>query len=156
MLGIMMMKPNVSRATVIALAVIAVVLTATTFGAITVNQNLSTTGTIITSAGLGTYSDSLCTLTKTSISWGSISPGQNVTTTIYIKNTGSGISLRLNLTTTNWTPAGANGPIAVTWNVEGTTLSPGQSVAATLTLHVSPTITDVDDFSVAIIIAGTD
>jgi hypothetical protein len=57
--------------------------------------------------------------------------------------------------TSNWTPAGAEQPITLTWNQEGARLQPGQSVAATLTLSVSPTIADITNFSVQINITGT-
>jgi hypothetical protein len=74
---------------------------------------------------------------------------------VYLKNTSSGLSLALNMTASNWTPASANGPITLTWNQEGTRLQPGQSVAATLTLAVSSTIVDVTNFNVQISIFGT-
>jgi len=90
-----------------------------------------------------------------SINWGTLTPGTPITQTIYVKNTGSGLSLALSMGTSSWTPAGANGPITLTWNQEGTRLQPGQSVAATLTLTVSSTIADVTNFSVQINITGT-
>ena len=142
-------------ATVVALVTIAIALTLTTFAAITTSQNLSSSGTVTTSPGLGVYSNSACTTTLGSINWGTLTAGGNITQTIYIKNTGSGLSLALGMATSNWTPAGANGPITLTWNQGGTRLQPGQSIAATLTLAVSSNITDVTNFSVQINITGT-
>jgi hypothetical protein len=81
--------------------------------------------------------------------------GGNITKTIYIKNTGIGLSLTLSMATSNWNPVGSDGPITLTWNQGGTRLQPGQSVVANLTLAVSPTITDVINFNVQINIAGT-
>ncbi len=104
---------------------------------------------------MGVYSDSACTNPINSIIWGTITAGGNITQTIYVKNTGTGISLALSMTTSNWTPSSANGPITLTWNKEGTRLQPGQSVAATLTLNVSPTIADITNFNVQISITGT-
>lgn len=115
---------------------------------------MPTSGTVNVSANLGVDSDSACTIPVTSINWGTLNPGGNTAQTVYIKNTGSGLSLALNMTTSNWS-TGANGQITLTWNQENTRLNPGQSVAAILTLNVSPTIADVTNFSVQITITGT-
>jgi hypothetical protein len=114
---------------VTALVMIGIALTLTTFAAISTTQNVSSDGTVTTSANLGVYSNSQCTTNLTSINWGALTPGGSTTQTIYVKNIGSGLSLALNMTTTNWS-AGANGPITLTWNQENTRLNPGQSVAA--------------------------
>jgi len=106
-------------------------------------------------ASITTYSDPACTTAISSIKWGTLAIGGKTTQTVYVKNTGSGVSLALNLMTSNWTPASANGPITVTWNQEGTRLQPGQSVAATLTLAISSTIIDITNFNVQISITGT-
>jgi len=84
-----------------------------------------------------------------------LEPGGSATQTINIKNIGNGVSLSLSMTTTNWNPASTNGPITITWNRENTILSPGQSTSATITLTVSPSISDVTNFSVQISITGT-
>jgi hypothetical protein len=106
-------------------------------------------------ASMMIYSDPACTTAMSSIKWGTLAIGGKTTQMVYVKNTGSGVSLALNMTTSNWTPTSANGPITLTWNQEGTRLQPGQSVAATLTLAVSSTIVDVTNFNVQISIFGT-
>ncbi len=141
-------------AAVVALVTIAVALTLTTYAAISTTQNLNTSGSVTTSANLNVYSDSGCTHPLSTIDWGTITPGENTTHTIYIKNTGEGLSLALSMTTSNWS-SGANGPLTLTWNKEDTKINPGESVAATLTLHVSSSIVDVSSFSVQINITGT-
>jgi hypothetical protein len=142
-------------ASVIILVLIAVALTFTTFAAITTSQSLSSSGEVTTSANLGVFSNSACTTSLSSINWGTLTAGGNITRTIYVKNTGSGLALTLSMETSNWTPAGAEEPITLTWSQEGARLQPGQSVAATFTLSVSPTIADVTNFSVQINITGT-
>ncbi len=137
------------------LTTIAVILTASTYAALSTNQNLSTTGEINVSANIGLYSNSECTTTTNSISWGTLIPGGSTTQTVYIKNTSNGVSLSLNMATTNWNPTSANGPITITWNRENTILSPGQATTATITLTVSPNISNVTNFSVQISITGT-
>ena len=59
------------------------------------------------------------------------------------------------MTTLNWSPANANGPITLTWNQEGTKLQPGASVPAILTLSVSSSIIDITSFSIQINVIGT-
>jgi len=137
------------------LITIAIVLTASTYAALSTNQNLSTTGEVNVSANLGLYSNSECTTATNSISWGTLVPGGSTTQTVYIKNTSNGVSLSLNMATTNWNPTSANGPITITWNRENTILSPGQATAATITLTVEPNISNVTNFSVQISITGT-
>jgi hypothetical protein len=140
---------------VIALVILAIALSLTTFAAISTSQNVSTNGTVSTSANLSVYSNSACTLPISSINWGNLTVGGNITQTVYVKNTGSGLSLSLSMTTSNWNPAGANGPITITWNKEGTRINPGTSVAATLTLNTNSNIVDVTNFDVQITITGT-
>ena len=140
---------------IVALVIIAIALTFTTFAAVTTSQNVQSSGAITSSANLGVYSNSACTTLLSNINWGTLIPGGATTQTIYLKNTGSDLSLALSMATNEWTPAGANGPITLTWNKEGAILQPGQSVAATFTLSASSSITNVTSFSVQITLTGT-
>jgi len=139
----------------VALVIIGIASTLTTFSAITTSTTLASSGAISTSANLGVFSNAACTIPLSSINWGTLTVGGTITQTIYVENTGSGLSLTLNMTTSNWSPTTANGPITITWNQEGTDLMPGQSTAATLTLTVSSSIVDITSFSVQINIGGT-
>jgi len=140
---------------IIALILVAVALTATTYGAISVNKSLSTNGSITVTPNLGLYSDSNCTASLSTIDWGTITPGNNQTRNVYVKNTGNGTSLTLSISTNTWNPSNANGPIAISWDQEGTRLAPGQSVAAVIKLASSASIVNVTNFSVQILITGT-
>ena len=142
-------------ATIIALVTVAIALTLTTFAAISTSQSMSSSGQLTTSADLDLYSNSACTIPLSSINWGTLNAGENITQTIYVKNTSNGLALTLSMQTSNWTPTTANGPITLTWNQAGTRLQPGQSIAATLTLAVSSNIADISSFSVQINITGT-
>jgi hypothetical protein len=139
---------------IIILTAAALSLGVSTMAAISVNQNVSSTGTITTSPNIGVYSDSGCTTNVTSIAWGSIAAGGSSTHTVYVKNTGTG-TMTLGLSTSSWSPAGAGTYITVSWNKEGTTLSAGSSVAATITLSVSSSITGITTFGNSITISGT-
>jgi len=144
---------KIPLAVVMAVAFVGVLLTVTTAGLISVNQTVPSSGTLST-VDVGVYSDSACTQTLTSIDWGTISPGNTVTRTIYVKNTGNA-QITLSMTKSNWNPASADGPITLTWNRESTTLTAGQSTMATLTLTVSSGISSITTFSVNIIVTGT-
>jgi hypothetical protein len=140
---------------VVALILVAIALTATTYGAISVNQSLNTNGSITVTPNLSLYSNSACTTSLSNIDWGTITPGNNQTRTVYVKNTGTGTSLTLSISTNSWTPSTANGPITISWDKQGVRLAPGQSTAAVITLTSSSSIVDVTTFSVQILISGT-
>jgi len=148
-------KINLRLIAIIVLMVLAISLTLTTYAALTTSQTVSSAGGINVSANLSVYSDSAFQNNLTSINWGTPTPGTNVTKTIYIKNTGAGVSLALSMSTSSWNPSNANGPISLTWDQEGKRLNPGQSTMAQITLAVSPTIVDITSFNVQISITGT-
>jgi len=60
------------------------------------------------------------------------------------------------MTTTNWTPATADGPITLSWDKENALLNPDQVTTATLTLSVSEDIDGVTNFSFNIVVTGTE
>jgi hypothetical protein len=156
--GVRIKKPpkiNLKLAAVLALTIIAMATTYTTYAAVTVSQTIPSGGSIAVSPNIGVYSDSTCQTNLTTIDWGTITPGGIITRTIYVKNTGTGTSLSLSMTTSNWNPTTANGPITITWNQIGTILTPGQSVAAVITLTASSTIANITNFAVQITIVGT-
>jgi hypothetical protein len=112
-----------SKWIIVVLTVAAFSLVASTLAAITVNQDLTSSGTIATTPNIGVYSDAGCTSAITTITWGSIAAGASY--------------------------------ITLTWNRQGSALTSGQSVAATLTLAVSASITGISTFSNTITISGT-
>src|SRR3990170_3259436 len=149
----MAMKKLSTGAIIAIIAITGMFLTLITAGLLSVNQSISSSGNV-TTVNVGVYSDSACTQTLTSVDWGTISPGTTVTRTIYVKNTGN-TQITLSMTTNSWSPTSANGPLTLTWNREGTTLSAGISTAATLTLSISSSISGITTFSVNIVITGT-
>lgn len=119
------------------------------------NGNTPGLGISTNRVDLGVFYDSACTQLGKSMNLGSISPDESVNTTLYLKNTGSS-TLKLSLRTKNWNPKEANGPVALTWNLEGAELSVNQVSTATLTLSVSPTIQGITSFSFDVVISGTE
>ena len=144
---------KISMRVMIAIIAAGILLTVTTAGLLSVNQAVSSSGSV-TTVNVGVYSDYACTQNLTSINWGTLSPGNSVNRTIYVKNTGNP-QITLSMTKTNWNPASANGPITLTWNREGAKLNAGQVTTATLTLSVSESISEITSFSVDIVITGT-
>jgi hypothetical protein len=125
---------------------------AATYAALEINFSIPTSGSVW-AVNVGVYSNSACTQNLTSISWGSVHPGESVARTIYVKNTGNA-PITLSLSMSGWNPASANGPICILWDKENSGLSPVQSIAATITLSVSSEISGITDFSVNMIVSG--
>ncbi|MEM2147134.1 MAG: hypothetical protein QXJ94_00820 [Candidatus Bathyarchaeia archaeon] len=147
------MTTKLGSSAILAIVTAGILLTVAASGLLTVNKTIPATGSI-TTINVEVYSDSGCTQVLTQIDWGTVSPGSTVTKTIYIKNTGNA-QMTLSMTTSNWNPNSANGPITITWNKEGATLAGGQSTTATITLTVASSISNITNFSVNIVITGT-
>jgi hypothetical protein len=137
------------------LTALLILLSITTYAAMQVNLQLPSTGSIVVSSNLGVYSDSACRNPISALDLGSTLPGNFSTYTVYVKNTGGGVSLTLSITSSSWQPANADNYIAISWNKEGTKLAPGQSTEATIKLSVLPDIFDITNFNVQITITGT-
>jgi len=118
-------------ATVIALTLTTIILVIVTSGLLTANQNVPAGGTI-SAVNLGVYSDSSCTQPLTTIAFGMVTPGTQVTQTLYIKNTGN-IAENLTMAVNNWSPSNANTYLTITWSPTSSTLAAGASTSATLT-----------------------
>ena len=127
-------------------AVAAVIVTVAT-------QSVISTGTI-NAYGLQVCADAGCQNNLTSISWGNLDPGQANSFSFYVKNTGTA-SETLSLGTSNWSPAGAASYLTISWNLQGTQLTPGQVATATMSITVSPSITGINSFSNTLTITAT-
>jgi hypothetical protein len=132
---------------------ISLFVTLLTSGALVSSRTIASSGVVAT-ANIGVYSDSACTQSLTSINWGTLSPGNSVSRTIYVKNLGT-TQVTISMTGANWNPTSANGPLTLTWNQEGTTLNANQVSTATLTLRASSSISGITTFNVDIVITGT-
>ena len=144
---------GISAGGLIAVAITGLFLTVLTSGLITASQTVPTAGTV-TAIHVGVYTDSACTQNCSSISWGALSPGNQTTKTVYIKNTGT-MPITLSMTTASWVPSNANTYLTASWNRGNNVLSPGASVSAGLTLTVSSNAASITSFSFNIVITGT-
>lgn len=118
-------------------------------------KTLSSTGSIMiqTTYGIGVYSDAPCIIPQTTMDWGTLSPGATNTITCYIKNEGS-VATTLSKEVSNWSPTNAQSYLTLNWNYQGQTINPGESLAVTFSLEVSPSISGITNFSFQITVIG--
>jgi hypothetical protein len=103
---------------------------------------------------INVYSDSACTQSLSSVTWGSINVGDSVNKVIYIKNSGDS-EVTLSLVTDSWSPSTASQYMSLTWNYNGNSIAPNSVVQIVLTLSVSSTISGINNFSFNITILGS-
>jgi hypothetical protein len=150
-----MVERKLSAITMITVTFACLALALTAFAAVNVTTSINSSGSIVASPNLGLYTDSACTVPLASLDWGALSAGGTISKTVYVKNIQGTASLTLGMATSNWNPTTANGPLAITWDKQGTILAPGQSTAATIKLAVSSSISGITTFGVQIVISGT-
>ena len=139
--------------TTIALIVIGICLTATTFAALEATQILSDITTVKT-VNLNVYTDAECTQNCTSLGDFTVISGCNTSKTVYVKNTGN-VPQTLNMTVSNWIPSNASAYLNLTWDQENTVLDVGQIVQANLTLTAATKTDALTSFSYVITLKGT-
>lgn len=109
---------------------------------------------IQTTTGIGIYTDSTCTSELSSLSWGTIEPGQSQSKTFWIKNEGSSPTT-LSFATSDWNPTNALTYIHPNWNYYGSEIDPDSEVQITLTLSVDSNIQGIETFGFDLTIIGT-
>jgi hypothetical protein len=102
------------------------------------DRTISTTGAIYV-RGLEIYGGDIKSEPsgKTYIDWGELTLGSSKNVSLYVKST-SNFDVELGLNMTNLTPAGIEDYITISWDYNGTVLSPGHNpLLITLNLDVS-------------------
>jgi hypothetical protein len=145
--------PKFSSGLIIALATTGVFLTIVTAGIIA-TQTVASNGTV-SSVNVGVYTNSQCNQNCTSLTWGTIDPGDSTSKTVYVKNTGT-VPITISMTTESWTPTNANNYLTLTWNRQNTVLDPGESTSATIILSVDSNTGSLTSFSFNIVITGAE
>ena len=123
-------------------------------GVVISSQSISSGGTI-TSMNVEIFNNNDCTQACNNINWGTLIPGDSITQTIYIKNSGNKPTT-LFLTTENWTPTNASTYLSLSWDKENVNLDPDQVTLASLTLTVELDIDSITDFDLDIVITGVE
>lgn len=108
----------------------------------------------ISGINVGVYSDPNCKVNCTGLDWGNISPGDVVTKTVYVKNTGDS-RVSLDLTSSNWNPGEAESLFQLSWNLGKRALGTGKTAQATLTLSAAPDLGSLSSFKFTINIVGS-
>ena len=144
------MKP---RLTLLGLLALALIGSFGVYGLLTSSRNISSSGTV-KAINVEVYWDQGCTQIVENVDWGYAEPGDAVSRTIYIKNSGN-VPLTLGLSYSDWIPAEAGDFITLEWDQEGSTINAGDIQQAALTLTISTDITGVTDFSFNIVIEGS-
>jgi hypothetical protein len=96
--------------------------------------------------GVGIYWNQECTNRTLSLNWGSTVAGSGSNLTIYVRNEGNSV-VSLRLSASEWIPSTAQSCMSLNWNYTNQVLSAGGVIPIELTLSVSPTICDINNFS---------
>ena len=121
--------------------------------AIQTNKTFGNQGSV-KAIGVGVYWNSNGTNPVSSFNWGMLDPGTTKNITCYIKNEGNNV-VTLSMSTSNWNPSNATQFMTLIWNLQGTTVNPGQIRTAKFALTVSASIAGITNFSFDITIIGT-
>ena len=126
------------------------------FPAAQTSRTLSSSGSIQiqTTAGIAVYWDSQCNSPMSSLTWGTLEPGDNKAVICYIKNEGNSPAT-LSMYTSDWNPSNAEDYITLSWNYNGQSINPDEAVQVSFTLSVDASIEDITSFSFDITIVGT-
>jgi hypothetical protein len=146
--------PRILATAMIAVAIVGAASTIIALGVLSNNKTVQSYGTI-KAVNVGVYWNSACTNVTSSINWGMLSPGGSKNFTLYVKNEGN-VAVKLSLVTQNWNPTSAPTYVGLSWNREAQTVTSGSVVAAILTLSVSSSISGITNFSMDIVITGTE
>ncbi len=108
----------------------------------------------VRTVGVGIYSDSSINNPLSSIDWGNLESGGNMSIECYVQNEGKTFST-LTLETANWTPPEAATYLTLTWDYKEQILNVDETILVTLTLSVSENIQGITNFFFDIIIIGS-
>jgi hypothetical protein len=107
------------------------------------------------SSDFALYSDQSCTTPLSSINWGSLTPGQNVTRDVYLKNLASLEITEFHVAAANYTPLEAENYLSLSLAAGepgNVPLQPQQTIDLALTLSVNPSVQGITEFSFNIVL----
>jgi hypothetical protein len=102
--------------------------------------------------GVGIYWDQNCKNKTNHLNWGLTDAGSSYNLTVYVRNECNS-PVSLGLCTSNWAPTASASYISLSWNYTGQILKTSEVIPLELKLTLSPTITDITDFSLTAIIS---
>lgn len=115
------------------------------FSAYYFSRSLHSTASVKSFGDFNVYWGSNCSSLVTNIDWGVLSPGENSSKTVYLRNEGN-TAIILSMNTSGWSPAQAQSYISVSWNYSGLALDPLEIVPVSFELQVDPKIMNITSF----------
>ena len=100
------------------------------------------------------YEDLACTTVQSSIEWGEIEAGDSSSVTIYIKNNGD-TSVLLGLDSQSWSPVNSADYMTLSWDYDGTALTPGEVRGVSISLDVDLDCPPMNNFGFDVVIIGS-
>lgn len=137
-----------SYKTIILIVIVAVVSVASTT---LISMLLSSSDYDVYVPGLGTiktieveiYWDPNGETKRETISWGELEPGASLDTLVYVKSV-SNFVVTLNLNLTDWNPEEISDYLTISWDYDGTLISPNEIIPVTMTLSASSSDAFID------------
>ncbi len=105
--------------------------------------------------GVGVYWDSNCARPRSSIDWGTLTPGSLEDIVVYIRNEGDE-PIFLVKSEEDWNPSEAPRYLTLLWDYSRQRMNRGEALQITLTLTVASNITGISSFSFDILVTGSD
>lgn len=108
----------------------------------------------LVTVGIAVYWDLTATKICEKIDWGTLSPGESKTITVYVKNIGDN-PITGSFTLKDWDPLAAANFITLEWDFGSAPLLPGRIRRTRFTLTVSANIQNITNFYFIIVVTGT-
>jgi hypothetical protein len=105
--------------------------------------------------GVGVYHDADCSFSVTFLDWGTVEPDSTKDISLYVRNEGNYVA-SLFLMTNDWDPVNASDYMSLSWDYDGRTLGPMESIGVTLALSVSADAKNIDSFSFKVILGTSE
>lgn len=102
---------------------------------------------------IGVYWDQNCTKPVTSINWGVLSPGENKSITLYVRNENN-INITLMIDAINWKPEEAREFLTLSYAQNNITIEPQKPIKVILILQIKQDIENIKEFSFDILFEG--
>lgn len=114
-----------------------------------------TRGFAVETVGIGVFWDENRTENVDSIDWGILHPGSTKDVTLYVWN-GMNVSVFLHMRTAGFAPVNASEFISVWLHREcaSRSIAPDEVMNVTLTIRISPYVTEITDFGINIMFSG--
>jgi hypothetical protein len=138
---------NINKKVVLLMVIVAVVsIVGTSLISVVLNrtQNIYLPSlAVIKTIEVEAYTDAGAHNKMEQIEWGELEPGSIVNNTLYIKSV-SNFEIVLTIKFTDWSPPEMEDYVTITWNYNGTRLSPNEVIPITLTATASSSTQFID------------